>query len=97
MQGSKVFNFFSSELIIKLIVLTNVKMPTVVGIVTFISKINTNSIAVKQAITLFYSILIIMHMSSRNFIISLVEHENVFLRSAPDKPEDKFSRNETQV
>ena len=43
--GAKVINYFpcSTQLSMKFILLINVKMPTIVGILTFISMINTTS------------------------------------------------------
>ena len=41
--GPEVLNFFSTQLSMKFILLINVKMPTIVGILTFISRINTLS------------------------------------------------------
>ena len=42
----------------KLIMLVNVKMPTFVGILTFISKINTTSESLRAKKSLFFSILV---------------------------------------
>ena len=40
--------------------LINVKMPTIVGILTFISKINTTSESLKARKSLFFSILVLL-------------------------------------
>ena len=44
-SGPKVIKLFScsTQLILKFIMFINVKMPTIVGILTFISRINTTS------------------------------------------------------
>ena len=48
---------YSTQLSSKFILLINIKMPTIVGILTFISMINTTS---ERLITLFVGILIFM-------------------------------------
>ena len=47
---------FSTQLSMKFILLINVKMPTIVGILTFICMINTTSEVLKQEKYLFFSI-----------------------------------------
>ena len=56
------FNFFScsTQLSTIFILLINVKMPTIVGILTFISMINTASVDLKQYTSLFYGSLVFM-------------------------------------
>ena len=59
--ATRFYNLFSysTELSMKLILLANVKMPTIVGILTFTSRINKPSLSVlKQEISLFFSILV---------------------------------------
>ena len=50
--GHEVINFFScsTQLSIKIILLLNVKVPTIVGIFTFISMINTTSERLKACV-----------------------------------------------
>ena len=55
----------------KFILFINVKMPTIVDILTFISMINTTS--EKQETSLFVGILVFM--SRRNFMLNRVEHQ----------------------
>ena len=43
-SGPEVIKLFSTQLSMKFILLINVKMPTTVGILTFISMINTTSV-----------------------------------------------------
>ena len=60
--------------------LINVKMPTiVVGILTFISMINT----VYESLNYFSAFSV---MSSSNFMLSLVEQESSFITSGPWSP-----------
>ena len=63
----------STQLSTKCILLINVKMPTIVGILTFISMINTTSERLKARNSSFVSILVFM--SSWNFVFSWVVHE----------------------
>ena len=58
----------------KLIMLINVKMPTTVGILIFISMSNSTSENFNE-IKLF----ILVFMSSINFMLSSIEHENSFI------------------
>ena len=51
-QGYKTFFSYSTQLSTKFILLINVKMPTIVGILTFISMINTTSERLKARIFL---------------------------------------------
>ena len=55
-QGYKTFSC-STQLSMKFILLINVKMPTIVGILTFISMINTTYVRLKQETSLFVGIL----------------------------------------
>ena len=45
---------YKTHLSMKLILLTNVKMPTIVGILTLISRIHTSSVNLKQEMSLFF-------------------------------------------
>ena len=54
----------------KFILLINVKMPTVVGILTFISRINTPSKCIKEE-----KIFVFHYFSFYEFILRCVEHE----------------------
>ena len=57
-------------------------MPTIVGILTFISMINTKHLRdLKQDTSSFVGILVFM--SSRNFVLSQAEHEINFITSGP--------------
>ena len=60
--GPKVIKLFpcSTQLSMKFILLINVKMPTIVGILTFISRINTTSESLKARKSAFFSILVFM-------------------------------------
>ena len=62
----------STKLSMKLIILINVKMPTMVGILTFISMLNATNKVWKQNRLLLFGILVFM--SSWNFMFSWVEH-----------------------
>ena len=66
----------SSQLSTKFILLINVKMPTIVGILIFISMINTTSERLKARNSSFVSILVFM--SSWNFVLSWVVHEKFY-------------------
>ena len=57
-QFIKLFSY-STQLSTKLL-LINVKMPTIVGILTFIGMINTTSERLKQETSLFFCILVFM-------------------------------------
>ena len=46
----------STQLSTKFILLINVKMPTIVGILTFICRINTSYESLKQIIPIFFSV-----------------------------------------
>ena len=63
----------------KFILLINVKMPTIVGILSFISMINKQLRDLKGGTTSFVGIL--DFMSSWNFMLSWVEHEKSFIIS----------------
>ena len=58
--GPEVIKLFScsTQLSMKFIQLINVKMPTVVGILTFISRISATSECFKRKKTLFFNILL---------------------------------------
>ena len=49
-----------TQLNMKFILLINVKMPTIVGILTFISSINTASESLKQSKSYLFNILVFM-------------------------------------
>ena len=70
----------------KFILLINVKMPTIVGILTFISMINTTSESLKAR--KFGILRLFSLMSSWNFVLSWVEHEKSFITSGTDWHED---------
>ena len=76
--GLEVIKLFScsSQLKLKFILLINVKMPTTVGILTFISRINYWLGCSKLKFLIIWTISIIM--SSLNFMLSRVEHENIY-------------------
>ena len=61
-SGLEVIKLFpcSTQLSTKFILLINVKMPTIVGILTFISMINTTSDRLKQERSSFVGILVFM-------------------------------------
>ena len=69
--GPEVMKLFScsTQLSTKFILLINVKMPTIVGILTFISMINISSEILKSRNFFFVSILVFL-ISSRNFVLS---------------------------
>ena len=62
-SGPEVIKLFSysTQLSTKFILLINVKMPTIVGILTFISMINTTSGDLEQETFLFVGILVFMN------------------------------------
>ena len=88
-SGQKVIKLLScsTQLSTKFILLINVKMPTYVGILTFISRINTPtwSLTARKLIIFQLSALI----SSFNFM--LIEHEKFYNLEA------RFSRIEAQI
>ena len=55
-SGPKNINLFSTQLSMKYIMLINVKMPTIVGILTFISMIYTTSESLKERKNLHFSV-----------------------------------------
>ena len=64
--------------------LINVKMPTIVGILTFIRMINTAFESLKAR-----KVFILQHfflMSSQNFMLSIVEHEKSLITSGQGSP-----------
>ena len=80
LRGYKTF-LCSAQLSLKLIVLITIKMPTVVGILTFMSMIIATSERLKAIRVLFSSIF--DFMSIGNFMLSWVEHEKRFITSGP--------------
>ena len=80
-RGYKTFFLCSTQLSMKFIMLINVKMPTIVGILIFISRINTTSESLKreQEKSLFFTIL--DFMSIWIFMLSWGEHEKSFITS----------------
>ena len=73
---------YTTQLSMTFIMLINVKMPTTVGILTFISMINKTFERFKARNFLFLSILVLM--SSCKFMLSWVEHEKAYNLS-PDQ------------
>ena len=76
-EAIKLFSF-STQLSTKFVLLINVKMPKIVGILTFISRRNTINEYLrhlKQETSSFVGILV--------FMISWVEHEKSFITSGP--------------
>ena len=69
---------FSTKLSTRFILHINVKMPTIVGILTFTSMINTSSERLKDTSSF---VGISVYMSSLNFVLSAVEHEKSFITS----------------
>ena len=65
----------STQLSMKFILLINVKMPTIVGILTFISIINTISERLKARH--FFNCRYFSFYEQLNFVLSGVEHEKV--------------------
>ena len=61
-SGLKVIKLFScsTQLNTKFILLINVKMPTIIGNLTFISKVNTTSESLKARKSVFFCILVFM-------------------------------------
>ena len=78
--GPEVIKLFScsTQLSTKFILFINVKMPTIVGILTFISLITTTS-----ARNVYFPHTLVV-MSSWNFMLSWVEYEKGFITSGPD-------------
>ena len=62
----------------KFIMLINVKMPTIVGILTFISMINTSEILIARNVFIF------QHFSFE-ILYSVELHEKKFITSGPDQ------------
>ena len=82
--GPEVIKLFScsAQLRLKFILLINVKMPTIVGILTFIRRINYR---LGDSTLKFQSIwAILAFMRNSNFMLSYVEHEKSFKTLAPD-------------
>ena len=61
--------FFHAQQAVEIILLINVKMPTIVGFLTFISMINTASDDFNQETSSFLGILVFF-LSNRNFVLS---------------------------
>ena len=70
-----------TQLSTKLILLINVKMPTIVGILTFISMINTTSQRLKARN--FFICRYFSFMSRWSLVLSWVEYEKSFITSGP--------------
>ena len=83
LSGPEVIELFScsTQLSTKFILLINVKMPTIVGILTFMSDKIQHLRGLKQETSLFVGILVFM--SGWNFVLSWVEHEKSFITSGP--------------
>ena len=83
--GLDVIKLFSgsTQLSTKIILLINIKMPTIVGILTFISMINTTSERLK-AWNIFICRYLSFFMSSWNFVLSWVEHEKSYITSGQE-------------
>ena len=81
--GTEVIKFhsYSTQLSMKLILLINVKMPTIVDILTFTSMIITTSESLKSRKVIFQHFF--FFISSWNFILSWVEPEKSFITSEP--------------
>ena len=81
--GPEVIKLFScsTQLSTELILLINIKMPTIVGIFTFISIIITTSKRLKARNSLCVDILVFIN--SWNFVLSSVEHEKSLITSRP--------------
>ena len=75
---------YSTQLSMGFILLINVKMPTIVGFLTFISRINNWLGCFKPEILI--DLTISVFMSSLNFILSLGEHEKGFITLEPGDP-----------
>ena len=92
--GPKIIFFSSStQLSTEFIMLINTKMPTIVGILTFISMLNTTSKKLKkQETSLFVSILVFM--SSWNFMLSWVW--KTFITLGPDLGPNCLQRSSVQ-
>ena len=72
---------FSTQLSTKFILLKKFKMPTIVGILTFMSMINTTSERLKAIY--FFSCRYFSFYEQLKFG-ARVEHENIFITSGPD-------------
>ena len=84
LAGPEVLKLFpcSIKISTKFIQLVNVKMSTIVGILTFISMINTTSEKLK-ARNFFIWRYFPFYMSSWNFMLNCVEYEKSFITSSP--------------
>ena len=71
----------SIQLSTKFILLINVKIPTIVSILTFISMINTKS--ERPTANIFFICRYFKFLSSWNFVLCWVEHEKSFITSGP--------------
>ena len=91
-RGYKTFPC-STQLSTKFILLINVQMPTIVGILTFISMINTISQKLK-AINFFICRYFSVY-EQWNFVLSSVGHEKSFITFKG--PKDRFSHNQNLI
>ena len=73
----------STQLSIKFILLINVKMPTIVGNLTFISRINTTSERLKARIFFIYGYFSFDEQLNFHAQLSRVEHKKCFITSSP--------------
>ena len=96
--GPEVIKLFScsTQLSTKFILLINVKMPTIVGILTFISMINTTYESFESKKKSVYGGILVF-MSSCNFVLSWVEHEKSFITSGPGPEVIKLFSCSTQL
>ena len=88
--GPEIIKLFScsTQLSMKFILLKSVKMPTIVGILTFISMINIPSKCFKQDKLVIFQYF--TFYEQLNFVLSWVEHDFFFITSWPDHiQEDK--------
>ena len=83
-SGIKVIQLFtcSTHLLMKFIMLINVKMPTVVGILTFIGRINITSESFKQE-KIIISTMYNFTFDGLKFNAQLIEHEKSLITSGP--------------
>ena len=88
--GSEVIKLFScsTQLILKFILLINVKMPTIVGVLTFMSRINYQFLSFEPEFSTILSIS--AFISSVNFMLSSAELEKSFITSGPGERRSSF-------
>ena len=89
-EGIKLFSC-STQLSTKFILFINVKMPTIIGILTLISMINTTSSRLKARN--FFICQYFSFYEQLKFCAKLIEHENFFIISGPGCT-NKISPNE---